>query len=57
MNVDNTTVLSNFASIGQLPVLHQLFTVVHLPTQVYEDIERGLAEGYQSYECWGTSAL
>jgi predicted nucleic acid-binding protein len=45
----NTTVLSNFASIDQLVLLRQLFTTLHLSTHVYEEIQRGLDEGYQFY--------
>jgi predicted nucleic acid-binding protein len=47
--ITNTTVLSNFASIDQLVLLRQLFTTLHLSTQVYEEIQRGLDEGYQFY--------
>jgi predicted nucleic acid-binding protein len=45
----NTTVLSNFASIDQLVLLQHLFTTLYLSTQVYEEIQRGLDEGYQFY--------
>ncbi len=47
--IANTTVISNFASIGQLELLHQLFTAIHIPTEVYEEIQAGLEEGYQFY--------
>ena len=45
----NTTVISNFASIGHLSRLQQLFGVVHIPPAVYSEIELGLQEGYQFY--------
>jgi len=44
--ISNTTVLSNFASIGQLDVLHRLYQILHIPTEVYEEISAGLEEGY-----------
>jgi len=44
--ISNTTVLSNFASIGQLDVLRRLYQVLHIPTEVYEEISTGLEEGY-----------
>ena len=47
--VVNTTVLSNFASIGQLDVLHQLYPVLYVPTQVYDEVRQGQDEGYQFY--------
>lgn len=45
----DTTVLSNFAAIGQLDLLRQLFGVVHLSTEVYAEIRAGLEEGYRFY--------
>ncbi len=44
--VSNTTVLSNFASIGQLAVLRHLFGVVFVPTEVFAEIEDAQREGY-----------
>jgi len=44
--VSNTTVLSNFASIGQLAVLRHLFGVVCVPTEVFAEIEDAQHEGY-----------
>src|SRR5262249_11972063 len=43
----NTTVISNFASIGQLDVLRQLYGVLAMSTEVYDEIQAGLAEGYR----------
>jgi hypothetical protein len=44
--ISNTTVIIIFAAIGQLELLHQLFGVLHLPTEVYTEIRDGQAEGY-----------
>ena len=46
----NTTVLSNFASIGQLDSLRLLFQHVYIPTAVYAEIQNGLEEGYTFFE-------
>lgn len=35
--ITNTTVLSNFATIGQLEILHQLFPQLYLPTLMLTD--------------------
>jgi predicted nucleic acid-binding protein len=48
--IANTTVISNFASIGQLDVLRQLFGVLAISTEVYDEIQDGLGEGYRFYE-------
>ena len=45
----NTTVLSNFASISQLEVLHQLYPILYMPTQVYDEVRHGRDEGYHFY--------
>jgi predicted nucleic acid-binding protein len=47
--ISNTTVISNFASIGQLDLLRRLYGVLYISTQVYEEIQTGLAEGYKFY--------
>ena len=50
MNViANTTVISNFASIGRLDLLPQLLGEVYLSTEVYAEIQDGLAEGHAFY--------
>jgi len=50
MNViTNTTVLSNFAVIGQLDLLRQLYGVIYIPIEVYEEMQAGLEEGYRFY--------
>ena len=48
--ISNTTVLSNFASIGQLDVLRRLYQILYIPTEVYEEISGGLEEGYLFYQ-------
>jgi predicted nucleic acid-binding protein len=48
--ISNTTVLSNFASIGQLDLLHRLYEVLYISTEVYEEINAGLEEGYSFYQ-------
>jgi predicted nucleic acid-binding protein len=47
--ISNTTVLSNFASIGQLAVLKDLYGVLSISLEVYEEIQAGLEEGYRFY--------
>ncbi len=50
MNViSNTTVISNFAAVGRLDLLRQLFNAVYLSTEVYAEIQDGLAEGHVFY--------
>lgn len=50
MNViSNTTVLSNFAAIGQLDLLRQLYGTIYIPTEVYGEVRDGLDEGYRFY--------
>jgi len=47
--ITNTTVLSNFASIDQLDLLHRLYGTLYISTEVYEEIQTGLEEGYLFY--------
>jgi predicted nucleic acid-binding protein len=47
--ISNTTVVSNFAAIGQLDLMRQLYGTIYIPTAVYEEIRDGLDEGYQFY--------
>lgn len=44
--ISNTTVISNFAAIGQLDVLHALYERVYISTDVYTEIQDGIDEGY-----------
>jgi predicted nucleic acid-binding protein len=47
--IANTTVISNFACIGQLEVLYRLYKKLYISLEVYEEIQAGLAEGYVFY--------
>ena len=47
--IANTTVISNFAAIGRLDVLHSLLGEVHISTAVYAEIQDGLSEGFNFY--------
>lgn len=44
--ITNTTVLSNFAAIGQLNLLHLIYTQLYISTDVYAEIEEGTLAGY-----------
>jgi predicted nucleic acid-binding protein len=48
--IANTTVLSNFASIGEIDFLHRLYRTLYISTHVYEEIQAGLNEGYRFYK-------
>jgi predicted nucleic acid-binding protein len=47
--ISNTTVLANFAAIDALDSLRSLFREVFLSTEVHQEIQRGLEEGYSFY--------
>jgi predicted nucleic acid-binding protein len=47
--IANTTVISNFASIGQLDLLRHLYGSLAMSTDVYDEIQEGLEEGYRFY--------
>jgi predicted nucleic acid-binding protein len=47
--IANTTVISNFAGINQLDLLRRLFGSLYISTEVYEEIQVGIEEGYQFY--------
>ena len=47
--IANTTVISNFAAIGRLDVLHSLLGEIHISTDVYSEIQDGLSEGFNFY--------
>jgi len=47
--VSNTTVLSNFAAILELDKLCRLFEEVFLAVEVWDEVRRGLEEGYSFY--------
>ena len=48
--ISNTTVISNFASIGQLDVLRHLYGSLAISIEVYHEIQVGFEEGYRFYE-------
>ena len=45
----NTTVISNLASIDRLDLLRQLYRTLHIPIEVFSEIQDGLDEGYAFY--------
>lgn len=48
--ISNTTVISNFACIGKTDILRQLHREIYISTEVYEEIQTGLEEGYLFYD-------
>jgi predicted nucleic acid-binding protein len=50
MIIANTTVISNFASVGRLEVLHTLLGQLYLSTEVLAEIQDGYAEGNLFYQ-------
>ena len=47
--IANTTIISNFAAVGRLDVLHGLMGQVYISTDVYAEIQDGQAEGCDFY--------
>lgn len=47
--IANTTVISNFASVGRLDLLQALLGEVFISSGVYDEIQDGLQEGYDFY--------
>lgn len=47
--ISNTTVLSNFACIERLDLLHQLYGTLFISVEVYDEIQLGLEEGSTFY--------
>jgi hypothetical protein len=47
--ISNTTVISNFAVIGQIDLLHRVYGQIALAMEVYEEIQAGMEEGYKFY--------
>ncbi len=47
--IANTTVISNFAAIGQLDILRRLFGSLAMAMEVYGECMTGLEEGYVFY--------
>ena len=48
--ITNTTLVSNFAAIGQLNLLHLCLESLYIPEQVYNEILDGRLQGYTFYE-------
>lgn len=47
--IANTTIISNFAAVGRLDILRDLLGQLFITTEVYAEIQDGLAEGYEFY--------
>ncbi len=47
--ISNTTVISNFASVGQVDLLQRLYGEISIAVDVYQEIQLGLEEGYEFY--------
>jgi len=47
--IANTTVISNFAAIGQLAILRRLLGSLAISMEVYSEVMTGLEEGYSFY--------
>jgi predicted nucleic acid-binding protein len=46
----NTTVISNFAAVNALAILRDVVRELHISTEVYAEIQDGLADGCDFYE-------
>ena len=44
--IANTTIISNYCSVDRLDILKAVLSQVYIPTEVYAEIQDGLAEGY-----------
>jgi hypothetical protein len=47
--IANTTVISNFAAVEQLELLHTRFGKLYISDHVFEEIQDGLTQGYTFY--------
>lgn len=47
--ISNTTVLSNFAELGELDMLRRLYGELYVSVEVYREVQAGLEEGYTFY--------
>ncbi len=47
--IANTTIMSNFACIGQINLLRRLYGTLYISVEVYAEIQAGLEEGYLFY--------
>jgi uncharacterized protein len=48
--ITNTTVVSNFAAIGQLYLLRLCWGSLYIPEQVFSEIQEGRMQGYTFYD-------
>jgi predicted nucleic acid-binding protein len=48
--VSNTTVISNFAAIGEVDVLRRVYGQLFIPTHVYEEVRDGAEGAYRFLE-------
>jgi predicted nucleic acid-binding protein len=48
--ISNTTLISNFAAIGQLSLLHLCWESLYIPEQVFAEIQDGRMQGYTFYD-------
>ncbi len=48
--ITNTTVISNFAAVERLELLHARFETLCISDHVFEEIQNGLTQGYMFYE-------
>ena len=47
--IANTTVISNFSAAGRIGLLRKLHGTLRISVQVYEEIQKGIEEGYGFY--------
>ena len=47
--ISNTTVISNFSGIDQIDLLRAVYDEIFIAVEVYEEIQRGIEEGYEFY--------
>jgi predicted nucleic acid-binding protein len=47
--ISNTTVIANFAVIGQIDALRRLFGTLYISSEVYGEARAGVDEGYSFY--------
>jgi predicted nucleic acid-binding protein len=49
-SIANTTVISNFATVGRLDLLRCIVKELYIPVEVYEEVKNGQAAGYTFYD-------
>ena len=48
--ITNTTLISNFCSVGKLELVRAVWGEVYLPEHVYTEIQEGKLQGYRFYD-------